>query len=110
MSKRGRIGCVPIFALLLLLAAGCDGGAPRSQATLATVPPNAGWLACTADPMCTAVWLSCHGWLAINGSHEADVQGWYRKENADFLSRAECDGPPPSRSGAVCRSGSCALK
>jgi hypothetical protein len=94
-------------ALLLILVAGCNS---NSQPSRLAVPANAAWFACTADAMCSATWLSCHGWLAINRSHESDVQHWYRRENNDFLSRAECDGPPRSRPAAVCHDGACRLK
>ena len=82
----------------------------RSATRPHSVPPNAEWLACSRASMCSAIWLSCHGWLAISGSYESDVQRWYRAENSDFLSKAECDGPPPSRPGAVCRGGICRLQ
>src|SRR5687768_1253456 len=106
----GLIAMRLLNVFLLLLLMGCDSSSQPSRVTLATVPANGEWLACTADSMCSAIWLSCHGWLAIGSSYESDVQGWYRTENSDFLSKAECDGAPLSRPSAACHGGTCKLR
>ena len=97
-----------VFHLFLLM--GCDSSSHPPAAPLTTVPPSAEWLACTKNSMCSATWLSCHGWLAISSSHESDVQSWYRTANNDFLRKAECDGPPQYQPIAICDVGSCRLE
>jgi hypothetical protein len=54
--------------------------------------------------------LSCHGWIAVNRTHESDVQRWYSNENIDLLNEVECSGPRSPRPKAICRLTTCELK
>jgi hypothetical protein len=74
------------------------------------VPPDKHWLACTRNSACSTTWLSCHGWIAINRSHEADVQTWYSNENADLLGEVECTGPSKPSPKATCHANTCTLE
>jgi len=99
-------------AALMVITLGCKGSSqvvPEKLSPLVTVPPNQ-WLACHKNAQCSATSLSCHGWIAINRSHETDVQEWYSRENAGVLSVVECSGPLKPKPDAVCRRNICQLK
>jgi hypothetical protein len=111
MKKSCVLGLIGF--LFFLPAMGGENSSQASQAKharLSTVPPNKEWLACSMDSTCSATYLSCHGWIAINRSHESDVQHWYSTANTDLLNVVECSGPSPTRPKAVCRARTCKLK
>jgi hypothetical protein len=58
-----------------------------------------------------AVFLPCHGWVAVASGHESDAQRMYTKEEREALSVLDCitadDVPRPA---AVCRAGVCAIE
>jgi len=103
-----------LFAALLQFPVVANGvGSTNPSGTLSpivTVPPEKSWLACRNDAQCSATALSCHGWIAINAAHEAEVQRWYSRENADFLSVVECAGPSLPKPETICRRRTCRLK
>lgn len=99
-------GVIAAAVLLGSSACGADRSPPSGEGLL-TSPPEVRWQSCQAAQECKVTWLACHGWAPVNAAHERDMQAWYRSANDDFLSRAECAGPPAVAAVASCRRQRC---
>lgn len=95
------------FLPILMLSATAAGCAERPD----TDSKSPEWVSCAGNEQCKAVFLPCHGWVAIASGHEADAQRMYTKAEREALSVLDCttadDAPRPA---TLCRVGVCAIE
>jgi hypothetical protein len=94
------------FLSILMLSAASASCAERPD----TEAKSPEWVSCTGSKQCKAVFLPCHGWVAVVSGHEADAQRLYTEKEKEALKFADCTtADDVSRPAAVCRSGVCAI-
>jgi hypothetical protein len=94
------------FLSILMLSAASASCAERPD----TKVESPEWVSCAGSKRCEAVFLPCHGWVAVVSGHEADAQRLYTEKEKEALPFLDCttaaDVPRPV---AVCRAGVCAI-